>query len=343
MRRLLALILVLVLLVATLSSCANGRLFHKKVFLEYFNTRSQVNSYIPESVTAFNKNMDVVESLLAKYHKLYDIYYEYSGTNNIKTINDNAGISPVEVDEEIIDLIEYSKEMYNLTGGEVNIAMGAVLSLWHDARAAASDGEGVLPSATALAEAARHTDISKVIVDRERGTVYLADPEMRLDVGAVAKGYATERIAEALIERGITGYALDIGRNIRLLGARPGEEPTWSVGITHPNGSGDIIKTVGISDTSLVTSGDYERKFFSGGKKYHHIIDKDTLYPSVYFTSVSVITPDSALADVLTTALFCMPLDDGLALISRLDGVEAMWVTADYKVYESRGFASLYI
>ncbi len=342
MKRILAFMLVIVLVLALLSSCATGRLSHKKVLYEYFNTRSQVNSYALESKSAFDKNADLVESMLARYHKLYDKYYEYSGLNNIKTINDNAGVNPVEVDDEIIDLIDYSKEMYNLTRGKVNIAMGAVLELWHKARETANGGEGALPQREALLAASKHTNIDDVEVDRAARTVYLRDPEMSLDVGAIAKGYATERIAEALIERGVSGYALDIGRNIRLVGARSGGDATWTVGITHPNSSGDIIKTVAISDTSLVTSGDYERYFISGGERYHHIIDKDTLYPATYFTSVSVITPDSALADALTTALFCMPLEDGLDLISSLDNVEAMWVTADYTVYESRGFASLY-
>lgn len=342
MKKLLAFVSVIALLVALLSSCAGGRLSHKRGMYEYFNTYSQVNSYVAESKGSFNANADLVESLLARYHKLYDIYYEYAGINNIKTINDNAG-TPVKVDEEIIDLIEYSKEVYDLTRGEVNIAMGSVLSLWHKAREAAVDGEGNPPSAAALAEAARHTDIDKVIVNRREGTVCLLDSEMRLDVGAIAKGYATERVAEALAERGVVGYALDIGRNIRLLGERQGSDAAWSVGITHPDGSGELIKRVAICDTSLVTSGDYERYFTSGGVRYHHIIDKDTLSPSRYFTSVSVIARDSALADSLSTALFCMPLEEGLALVNSLEGVEAMWVAPDYTVYESRGFAALYI
>ncbi len=341
-RRRFSAILVLCLLLTCLASCSLGRQRHQKAFLEYFNTRSVVRSYVAESGASFEKNAAAIEGVLKKYHRYYDIYHEYSGINNIKTVNDNAGISPIKVDEEIIALIEYGKEVYNLTRGEVNIAMGAVLSIWHDTRAAASSGSVALPSASALAEAAKHTDINDIIIDKAAGTVYLADPLMSLDVGAIAKGYATERAAEELLSLGISGYALDIGGNIRLVGEREGTDPMWSVGIRHPDGSGNVIKTVGIADTSLVTSGDYERFFTHEGVRYHHIIDKDTSWPSVYFSSVSVIARDSALADALTTALFCMPYEEGAALVSGMDGVEAMWVTRDFEVYESAGFAALY-
>jgi thiamine biosynthesis lipoprotein len=297
---------------------------------------------VAESGVEFNKNASVVEAVLKKYHRLYDIYYEYSGINNIKTINDNAGISPVKVDEEIISLIEYGKEVYALTAGELNIAMGAVLSIWHNTRSAASSGKVTLPSSATLAEAAKHTGIDDVIIDKKAGTVYLRDPLMSLDVGAIAKGYATERAAEELQALGVSGYALDIGGNIRLVGERDGADRLWTVGIRHPDGSGNVIKSVGISDTSLVTSGDYERFFIYNGEKYHHIIDKDTLMPSAYFSSVSVITRDSALADALTTALFAMPYEDGAALVESLEGVEAMWVTRDFTTFESDGFVALY-
>lgn len=339
MKRALSAILISALLLLFLSSCAPKKdEVQTKTYYGYFNTYSTVSSYNGESEEEFEAVAQEVESMLSQYNRLYDIYLGYD-VNNLKTVNDNAGISPVEVDEKIINLILYSKEMYEMTAGEVNIAMGSVLSLWHDAREKAESGDANLPSTGALEEAARHTSIDDIVIDEENSTVYLRDPHMSLDVGAVGKGYATERIAESLKARGISGYALNIGGNIRLIGTKPTGDG-WKVGITNPDKeSGGFIETVVLSDTSVVTSGDYERFFTLGGVKYHHIIDKDTLYPSVHFSSVSIILNDSGLADVLSTALFCMTESEGRALIEKLDGVEALWVTPDGKVSMTEGFS----
>ena len=314
-----------------------------ETYLEYFNTVSTFSAFKSVGRGEFSLLGDKVEEMLSEYHRLYDIYFEYSGINNIKTINDNAGVAPVVVDERIIDLIDYSIELYELTSGEMNIAMGAVLGLWHEARTTSVNNpeDSYLPTDEALREAAAHTDISKIVIDREASTVYLADSLMSLDVGAVAKGYATERIAEMLEELGESGYALNIGGNIRLVGGKitPFDTLPYEIDVTHPNKAvGGFIERVTVMNTSVVTSGDYERFFIHGGEKYHHIIDKDTLHPSTHFASVTVITRDSGLADALSTALFTLDYDTGRALVDSLDGVEAMWVTTEYEKLMTDGF-----
>jgi thiamine biosynthesis lipoprotein len=279
--------------------------------------------------------------MLSEYNNLYDIYHDYSGINNLKTVNDKAGVEPVEVDRRIIDLLKFSLEVYELTGGEVNVMMGAVLKLWHDAREGDKNGNHVLPTEDELLLANMHTDIEALVIDEAAGTVYISDPEASLDVGAIAKGYATERIAEALIadtSLSTDGYALNIGGNIRIIGSKRGED--FKIGITNPDKSSDepYVAMVAVRDTSVVTSGDYERYFTVDGKKYHHVIDKDTLQPSVYFHSVTVITRDSAMADALTTALFSMHINDGYALVESMPGVEAMWVGTNGTTVKSSAF-----
>ncbi len=273
--------------------------------------------------------------MLSKYHRLYDIYHDYT-ENNLKTVNDMAGVSPVEVAPEIIDLLIYSAEVYELTGGEVNVMMGSVLKLWHAARKAGD----YVPSEDDLIAAAQHISIDSLVIDTAASTVYISDPLASLDVGAVAKGYATEKIAEALSTRGVSGYALNIGGNIRLIGEKSESDSTWTIGITNPDkSSAEYAKLLRLSDTSLVTSGDYERAYTVGGVDYHHIIDKDTLYPSSHFSSVSIVTADSALADALSTALFSMSEADGRALISELPGVEVLWIDKNGKITMTDGMA----
>ena len=178
-----------------------------------------------------------------------------------------------------------------------------------------------------LEEAAKHTDITKLVIDEESGTVTLADPLMKLDVGAIAKGYATECAARSLEEKGITGYVLNVGGNVRTIGTKPDGEP-WTVGLENPDGQ-DFLEYLALDGQSLVTSGSYQRYYYVDGKAYHHIIDPATLMPAEGYVSVSVICENSGLGDALSTALFCMPLEEGMTLVESLDGVEALWLTVD--------------
>ena len=306
-----------------------------RVYFEYFDTVSYIYSFSGDTDEEFEANHTAVAELLNTYHKLFDIYFGYSGMNNLSTVNSRAGKSPVEVDPLLIEFLLYAKELYTLTNGKTNIAMGAVLSLWHDCREdAIEDPENArVPDAAALEEASKHCDINDLIIDKEAGTVYLADPDMRLDVGAIGKGYATEKVAEMLKERGVTAYVLNIGGNIRAIGEKsPGE--SWTVGITNPDRSSDqgIICEKEIKDTSMVTSGNYERYYTVDGVNYHHIIDPDTLMPAAYFSSITVITENSGLADALSTALFCMSYDEGKALVESIDGVEVIWIDLQYNI-----------
>ena len=313
-------------LVPLLSSCARKEPY-TKTYYEYFDTVCTVYSYADEKQKSFDANCDLISSELEGYHRLLDIYHEYSGINNLKTINDNAGISPVRVDGRLIDFLLYAKEMYRLTDGEMNVAMGSVLSLWHEERDKASKDPSAasLPDSDALTSAYAHCDIESIVIDKEASTVYISDSLTRIDAGALGKGYATEKIAKMLEERGISSYVLDIGGNLRIIGTKP-DGGSWRTGITDPkNKEGGYALCIDLSDISCVTSGDYERYYTVDGKNYPHIIDKDTLYPAEYFSSVTVVCKDSGLADALSTALFCMSYEDGAELASRL-GADAVWI-----------------
>ncbi len=308
-------------------------------FHEYFNTVGSVYSFNGDSDAEFYANALLVENILKRYHELFDIYNGHEGVTGIYEINKNAGVAPVEVSKELIEFIDYCIDGYNKTGGEVNIAMGSVLKLWHECRSLAEKdpSSAKIPDREALESAAIHTDIKKVIIDREKNTVFLSDPEMSLDVGAVGKGYAVERAAEALIANGITGYVLDIGGNIRIIGEKPSGDP-FRTGIKDPTGKSEngYSEILELKNTSAVTSGGYERGYYVGDKRYHHIIDKDTLTSPEFFASVTVITEDSGLADLLSTALFCMNYDDGRVLADSFDSVEVIWVYADGKIEKTQ-------
>ena len=309
-----------------------------------------VSSGYADSEAAWNTPMTALHADLLRYNQLYDIYNDYPGVTNVKTINDNAGSAPVEVDDRILSMLELADQMYQTTNGKLNIAMGSVLNIWHNyreaAEAAETDADNKLPTMEELEAAAQHCDINNVIIDADAKTVYLADPEMLLDVGSVGKGYAVEMVCQAAEARGLTSALVSVGGNLRAIGVKP-DGSQWTGGVENPWSSSDVYTSdsmldgaINMSDMALVTSGDYQRYFVVDGKRYHHLIDPDTLWPAAYFNSVTVLCPDSGMADCLTTGLFCMPLEEGQKLVESLDGVEAMWCTPDQQAVASSGWES---
>ena len=309
----------------------------------YFDTVSKISGYA-ESQDAFAEVIDVLFEELGEYHRLFDIYNSYDGINNLYTINQvvNGEHQVVKVDRRIIDMLLYAKEWYEKTDGRMNIAMGSVLSIWHDYRTEGIDNpsSAKLPPMSDLNAALDHTDINNVIIDEENSTVYLADPKMKLDVGAIAKGYAVEMVARLLENRGITGYAINVGGNIRTVGKK-GNGDMWLTGIENPTEDYEnpYVAYIELSGEAIVTSGSYQRYYIVDGKRYHHIIDPATLMPADKgFMSVSVICNNSADGDGLSTALFCMTIEEGMEFVNSLDGVEALWVANDETVYKSDNF-----
>ena len=308
-----------------------------KQYYDLFNTVSVIYSYADDSEADFKKNCAIAEGVLREYHRLFDIYYEYDGINNLATVNRLAGEGPVKVDGRLIDFLIWAKEMYYLTDGMTNIALGSVLTLWHTSRECADDfGVSTPPSEEALLAASLHTSINSIVINKEECTVEITDKDASIDVGAIGKGYATEKAKEALIEAGVTSYVLNIGGNIACIGTK-NSRTGWKTAIKNPKDPSSYSLYVELQDVSCVTSGSYERYFIHDGKKYHHVIDPDTLMPSQYFGSVTVITDNSGLADALSTALFCMSYEDGLALVSEIGGVEVVWIYNDGEIKYTNG------
>lgn len=310
---------------------------------DYFDTVTTITGYA-KSQEEFDGVANDALAQLAEYHKLFTIYHRYDGMENLCTINEivDGAHRTVTVDRRIIDMLLYAKEMYEKTDGTVNIAMGSVLSLWHEYRQEGLDEPWAakLPPMEKLEAAEEHTDINAIVIDEEACTVTLTDPAMRLDVGAIAKGYAVEMAARSLEEQGIFGYVINVGGNVRTVGEK-GDGEKWTVGIENPAEDSEeaYLAYLELAGESLVTSGSYQRYYVVDGKQYHHIIDPVTLMPSEGYVSVSVVCNSSAEGDALSTALFCMDYEVGSALIESMPDTEAMWVLSDGTRKESSGFA----
>ncbi len=347
MKRIITALLALLLLLSAFSlSACDGQRGELQKFnaysFDYFDTVTTISGYA-ESQEDFDRVANGVLEELKEYHRLFTVYHRFEGLENLCTVNElvEGQHRTVTVDRRIIDMLLYAKEMHALTDGRINIAMGSVLSIWHDYRSEGIDDpvSAKLPPMDKLKEAAEHTDINKLVIDEQNCTVTITDPQMRLDVGAIAKGYAVEMVAQGLESRGITGYVLNVGGNVRTVGAKPDGTP-WTVGLENPFDVGeDYLCYLGLAGQSLVTSGSYQRYYLVNGKRYHHIIHPDTLMPAEGFTSVSVLTQHSGQADALSTALFCMTLEQGMALVASLPETEAQWVLPDGTRHTTDGWA----
>lgn len=329
---------VLLLLVFLVTGCAGQAEADKKqytaTFLTLFDTITSIVGKA-DSEASFRETAQNIHDELLEYHQLFDIYNEYEGIHNLKTVNDHAGIEPVTVDGRIIALLKDCKAYYEATDGKVNAAMGSVLSLWHEARNDGIDDpmNATLPDEEALTEAGRFMDFSAVVLDESASTVFITDPNVRLDVGAIAKGWSVQRVCETAP----SGLLISVGGNVCATGPKDESGAPWVVGVQNPDGGNDYLHTLYLTKGSVVTSGDYQRAYMVDGEIYHHIIDPDTLYPSRYWRSVTIICPDSGLADALSTALFVLPQEEGQQLLNKYQA-EAMWVDAEGNLFYSPGF-----
>jgi len=285
-----------------------------------FDTQTTVTAYMRDRED-FGRLSGVIYGRLKELHESYDIYNDYEGRNNLKTVNDMAGIAPVTVNADIINLVSFAKEYCGITGGAVNAAIGPVTALWREFLG----GGGPPPDAASLEMASGLTDIDKVIVTGN--TIFLSETGMSLDVGAVAKGYAVKLASDAAKASGYGDFLIDAGGDVHASGMPYGRDG-WIIGIQDPDAANGIAKAFSLTNKSAVTSGDYQRFREYGGVRYGHIIDPETNTPAGRYRSVTVIHPDCGAADALSTALFILPIDEGTAL-ARERGASAVWIMED--------------
>ena len=240
MKRLCALVLTLSMLLCGCTGAGEEQKQYSATFLTVFDT---VTTILGRDVreAAFTEKAQAVHDELLRYHQLFDIYNEYEGLKNLKTVNDHPG-EAVSVDKAIVDMLLDCKAYYELTGGRVNAAMGSVLRRWHEAR---EDGlndfaNAYLPDGEALAQAAEHADWDDVLIDEANNTATIADPGRRLDVGATAKGWSVQRAAETAPE----GLLICVGGNVCATGPKDSTGTPWVVGVQEPDGGDNYLHTL---------------------------------------------------------------------------------------------------
>ena len=289
---------------------------------------------------------DNVENILEDYHKLSTKYDDY-GINNVYAINQDPTTTHV-LNTKLFDLIQFSLDHQDEVNNLFNIALGPVLKVWHDAREACNVMLATpvceVPDMADLEAANQYTDPNLIVLDEATHSITMGE-NMSIDLGGVSKGYISGKIIEYLDSLEIS-YLLNSGTsNISVGGTHPTRENgKFLLAITDPTGSTGWYAEVFLGDgDQLVTSGDYQQYYEVGDELYHHIINPNTLMPERYSRSVSIITSDPALADLYSTAIFTMSIEDGLAFVNSIDHLEAIWYTLDDTVVMSDQFESLYV
>lgn len=330
------------------SACSSKELSYtgnQQTFSAGFDTVIGLKAYTTNE-QEYTKYFNAMQELFLTYNQLFDKYNNYPGINNIKTINDAAGIKSVEVDPILIDMLLLSREYSSISNNQFDVTMGAVLSLWHDVREKAESNQPFeLPDNQVLQAAYSCSGWDKVEIDETNNTVYINQACASLDVGSVAKGYATELIANQLAEIGLSSAIINAGGNVRIIGSKP-DGSVWKSGVRTPikdaNGMIGVVEITG--EMSMVTSGDYERYFELEGRNYHHIIDPDTLFPSTHANSVTVLTKNSGIADILSTTFFTLTYQEGIDLVEKLEasGLEigVIWAYRDTSEIEDADYES---
>lgn len=298
-------------------------LYSKDLF--YMDTIINVKFYCSDKNRA-NDIMDEVDNIYREYHELTDRYNGYDSINNVYYINNNdSSDKEILLDSRLYDLIKYAYDFGLESNGLFDINMGGVIDVWKKYR---DKGEGI-PSLDELKKANKKNDIILL------GDNKIKNNHPSIDLGGISKGYTTQRVGDYLESVGIKYYLINAGGNV--LAGSSYNKDYYKIGIQSPDKNG-ISYVINSSNLSVVTSGGYERNYLYNGVIYHHIISPETLFPTNYMKSVTVVSHDSGLSDLLSTTLFLMDVDSGKEFLKDYDA-EAMWILNDNSIVKSEGFS----
>ncbi len=286
------------------------------------------------TINLFEKGTaDAYREIFARLREIEDRMSANRDDTEIGSINRNAGVAPAAVHPDVVEVVSAALRYASLSGGTFDPSIGPVVKLWN-----IGSDDARVPSDAELASALPLVDYRDVVVDEKAGTVFLKRKGMRLDLGAIAKGYAADEAARIIARRRIPRAIVDLGGNILAFGEKKGGQD-WRVGVQDPTSErGAYIGIISVKNKTMVTSGVYERFFIQDGKRYHHILSSRNGYPvDNGLLSVTIVADKSIDADGLSTSVFALGLDAGSKLVESLPGVEAIFVSDDLSVRSTSG------
>jgi FAD:protein FMN transferase len=330
-------LLVIVVSVAALSGCRAGSTPQQRAEAGIVErSRTSMGSEI--HLTAWTADeraaLAAFEAVFDEFDRLDALMSVWKQDSDIERLNRAAGAQPVPVSPEVREVLSMARQASEWSEGKFDVTFGALSGLWkfdHDL-------DGNIPRRADVLARLPLIDYRKLEVNEQAGTAFLTMKGMRAHLGGIGKGYAVDRGASILRGRGLDDFMIQSGGDLYVAGQR-GDRP-WRAGIQDPRGpSSSIFAAMDLTDSAFSTSGDYERFFIKDGRRYHHIIDPDLGEPAQGSRSVTIVTTRAVVADGLSTGVFILGPEKGMALIERLQGVEGVIVTSSNNLLVSSGLA----
>ncbi|WP_418502327.1 FAD:protein FMN transferase [Flagellimonas sp.] len=285
---------------------------------------------VTENQTKGDAYLDMAIAEISRIERLISSWDPNSQTSKI---NQNAGVAPVKVDQELFNLIARAIKISKLTQGAFDISYASMDRIWK------FDGSVMeMPSEEAIKQSVAKVGYQNIVLDQENGTVFLKNEGMKIGFGAIGKGYAADRAKALLVKNGVASGIINASGDLNAWGTQP-DGKDWMVAIVNPLNKEKVFSWLPVKDQAVVTSGNYEKFVILNGERYTHIIDPRTGYPSKGVRSATIFTANAELADALATSIFVMGVNTGLDFVNQLKGVECILVDDNNKIITSKNIA----
>ena len=267
---------------------------------------------------------------IGEVKRIENLISDWIPTSQISKVNQNAGISPIQVDKEVYDLVERATKISKLTSGAFDISYASMDKIWK------FDGSmTTMPSEEAIKKSVEKVGYQNIILNSKDTTIFLKNKGMKLGLGGIGQGYIADKIKILLQEKGCKSGLVNVSGDINTWGKQP-DGKLWTVGIVNPMNKNKVFATFPLDDSAVETSGNYEKYVTFNGKRYSHIIDPRTGYPATGIISVSVFAKQTEIADALATGIFVMGVEVGLDMVNQLKGIGCIIVDDKGTIHVSK-------
>jgi thiamine biosynthesis lipoprotein len=314
------------LIITMVSTLSFGQIVHKKK-LSMLGSPFEITVIAKDSVEGnYFANLAVAE-----VKRIENQISDWIPTTQISEINKNAGIKPIQVDDEVFALVERAIKISKLTNGAFDISYASMDKIWK------FDGSMTdMPSPEAIKKSVAKIGYQKIILDEKRKTIFLKEEGMKLGLGGIGQGYIADKVKALLQSKGCSSGIVNVSGDINTWGKQLDGKP-WTIGIVNPMNKNKVFATFPLENSSVETSGNYEKYVMFNGIRYSHIIDPRTGYPATGIVSVSVFSKQTEIADALATGIFVLGVEVGLDLVNQLKGIECIIVDDKGKIHSSKG------
>lgn len=316
---------IFVLLFFLISSIKGQNLFSKKKILLLMGSRFEFTALHPNQKIAEQS----IDSAIAEVQRIENLISSWKPNSQTSLINDSAAFYPIKISKELFDLIYRCQKISDLTNGAFDISFASNHKIWTFEKQDVS----IFPNDSIIQKSIEKINYKNIVLDSENQTIFFKKKGIKIGFGAIGKGFAANRAKTIMQKNGIKNGLVNAGGDLISWGKN--HEKPWQISIADPKNAKKTLAWLEIENQAVVTSGNYEKYFTFNGKRYAHIINPKTGYPSSNLKSVTIICPDAELADALATAVFVMGENEGLELVNQLNGIECLLVNSENKIIKT--------